>query len=93
MNTSFPVVKLTLEGMQHAIMMAFNDHVLKMDDDVQNAVKEYCTPKNVNAIIAAEVKRRVDESIASRIESYFKYGEGSKLIDEIVKKSMPKVTK
>ena len=83
-STNIPIVRLTLETMQHSILMAFSDHAAKMDADVQAAVKAMCTPENVARMISEQTNRAIEAAINEQIRSYYAYGNGARVIKDAV---------
>ena len=90
---NMPIIRLTVQGMEHSIQIALSEHSVQMDKDIQAAVKEFCEPGNITKIISKEVNFRLNDAIQKRVESYFKYGDGGQLIDDIVRRSLPTLDK
>jgi uncharacterized protein with PIN domain len=84
----FPVIRLELERMQMGIVTAITEHALQMDEQVKEAVKKFCTPENIQQILDAEVSRVLKQEIASTIDAYYKYGNGRKVIADLIKKKL-----
>lgn len=87
---SFPVVRLEVEYMKHAILHAFTEHTLKVDADVKRAVEAFCTPENIGAIVERAVNDTLREAINEEIEHFYRYGAGREAIKEAVLKRLEK---
>ena len=85
---SIPVVRLEVQYMKHAILSAFTDLQLKLDEDVKRAVDEFCAPGNVAAIIKRAVDASLKDAIESEIEKFYRYGAGRAAIAEAVQKRL-----
>lgn len=82
---NMPILRLELEGMKHSIAMAFTEYHMQVEQDVQEAIKNFCTPENLKGIINQEVQKAVTDCIQSAIKGYFSWGgEGRKAIAPIV---------
>lgn len=88
METPIPVVRLEVEYMKQAILHAFMDRQLKLDEDVNRAVDEFCRPGNIAAIIKRAVDDSLKEAINSEIEKFYRYGAGRAAIADAVQKRL-----
>ena len=87
---TFPMIKLELGGMRRAIIMAFQDEQLKMDEDVQKAVDAYCNSGHLKELINKEVYQTLDQAIKKEVNDFFMWGEGRKVVAAAVKEKLLK---
>lgn len=87
---SIPVVRLEVEYMKHAILHAFTEHTLKVDQDVKAAVEHFCRPENVRAIVAQAVDSVLKDAIEGEIRDFFMYGAGREALAQAVKDRLNK---
>lgn len=78
--STFPVLRLELQGMRQALHFAFSEHQARVDDQVNAAIDAFCTPENLARVIDEEVNRVLKEAIQGAIKSFFTYGEGRDVI-------------
>lgn len=89
MSESGPfIVRLSLEGMKHSIETAISQHLTSMDADIQRAIDEICTPQYVAKAIQEEAEKVIAQTIKDQIANYYKYGDGAKVIKEVVNESL-----
>lgn len=74
--------------MRHSISMAFREHQVKMDEDVQMAVEAYCQPANISRIINEAATTALDNAIKEEVREFFLRGDGRKAVAEAVKESL-----
>lgn len=85
---TIPIIRLEVEHMKHAIISAFNDTALQLDEAIRNAINAYCQPENIQHVVTTEVKRVLDEVIKAEIKDFYQYGEGRKIVKDAVIKRL-----
>ena len=86
MNT--PIIRLEVESMKHAILIAFSEQTVKLDAQFKQALDEACKPSLVQAIITNAAKKYIKEALEQEVKSYFMYGDGRKIIESKVKERL-----
>lgn len=84
MNRSMPIIRMTLEGMQHTIIQCLHEQAAMMDEEIQRAVKEFVTPERIAKIVADGVENELKAAIDSEIRSFYSYGAGRQVIKQAV---------
>ena len=87
---SIPVVRLEVEYMKHAILHAFTEHTMKVDEDVKRAVEYFCRPENIQAIVGKAVNDVLKSAIEDEIRNFFMYGAGKAALADAVKRRLEK---
>lgn len=85
---AFPVVRLEVEHMKSAILHAFTEQQLSLDKDVQEAVKRFCTPENIAAIISKATDEAIRAAIETEVRQFFAHGGGRAVIKSAVEKRL-----
>lgn len=71
----FPMVKITLEGMKHAVMEAFTSQTIKWDEDVQkaldDAVANFDMREYISNIAATELRNQVQGVVRDAVAKAF----------------------
>ena len=82
----YPLIKLEIESMKHAILHHFNSY----QQDLSNCVKKEIESAIKNFDFASEVRKAVHQVISGTIDQYFKWGDGSKLISSAMNEALNK---
>jgi len=89
MNNTIPILRVELQHASHAIMIAIEDELLKLDKDIHEAVQAICTPEYVQKVVQQAVKTQLDAAITREVKNYFYYsGEGHAIIKKAVAKRL-----
>jgi len=83
-----PCVKITVEGLRHSIVHAFNRTQLQMDEFFRKAVDEACNPERLQNIITEESKKVIDEAVKAEVDSFYRYGDGREAVKTAVLKKL-----
>ncbi len=84
----FPIIRIQVEGMKHTIMLAMEQHLMKMDEDVKRAVEEACTPERVTAVIRNAAETEVKKAIESEVQNFYRSGAGRQAVRDAVAASL-----
>lgn len=79
-----PILKLELAGFRQTMMHALADYQGEISRCVSDQVSNIVTTEYFEGFIKSQVRETVQRSVKDAIESYFMYGEGRKMIDEVV---------
>lgn len=85
---AFPLIRLEVENMKHAIIAALTDHQMQMDADIQAAVNAYCTPENIQRIIREAAFGALDAAIKEEVDFFFRRGDGRTAVAAAVKEAI-----
>ena len=89
MSLPVPIIKMEIKQMQVAVMAVLQNYAAQMDEDIQKAVEEYCTPENLGLVIRQAAKQAIDLAVKEEIQSAFRYnGPGRLAIREMVEQFM-----
>lgn len=83
-----PIIRLEIERMKETIMCAISQRHIQYDEYLNSAIDKYCSHNNIQQIIDQQVAKVIDEQIRLNIDSFFRYGEGKKVIADAVVKSL-----
>ena len=61
-----------------------SQYMVQMDEDIQAAVEEACTPENVRRIIVTEAGREIELTIKNELHQFFAFGDGREAIRSAV---------
>lgn len=88
-----PKIKIEVERMKYSIIHAFSTH----NDEIKDAVEKGLDEAIASYDFAGEISRVsnavIGEVIKDCILNYFRYGDGRKLINDMVVKSIEKLNK
>lgn len=80
-----PIITLTVEGMKLALKAALQQRTVEVDEYVQKALDEVCTPENLQSIITANAQTEITRAIGQEVQAFFQYsGYGREAIKEAV---------
>lgn len=75
-------LRLDVEGLKHQMIHAFSKHSLEIEEQIKKACDNFLNSGELYLAVEREFYKAVNESI----KNYFSYGEGSRLVKEIVEK-------
>lgn len=84
------MIRFELEHIKQSVLAAFVQSKFEVQQLIENAVKLYCTPENLESVINATAKLEIDKAIQEEIRTFFQRGEGRKVIAELVKEKLLK---
>ena len=79
-----PIIRIELERMALTLNTMLSQELAKMDVDVREAVKHFCTPENIRRILNQQVQSAVEAGITSELSAFFRYGNGRKLLRKAI---------
>ena len=86
-----PTVRLEVEGMKHQVVHhlgKFHEDVEKhVGEEVEKALRRMDWQDEIQRLVTSLVK----DAVVRSVESYFRMGEGRRLVDHIVGEAMPKL--
>jgi hypothetical protein len=86
--SAYPIIRLEVEGMRRTITAALLEHQAKFDEDVINAVNDYCRPENIANVVRAAARTALDTAITEEVRNFFTYGKGRTAVAEAVKTTL-----
>lgn len=79
-----PIVKITVQGMEHAICHAMTEHFAKLDAECQKVIKQAVESFDYQGEVRRIVTEVMGKSLRSAIEREFYYGgQGYKAIEKM----------
>jgi len=85
-----PVIRLTIEGMQHTVAQALVEHATLVNTEIRKQVAKFCSPENIKAVTESLVRNEIERTLKTEIENYFRYGDGQKAIQAAVVRKFKK---
>jgi len=83
---NIPIVKITLEGMRHELMVALGNYMSNRDSDIAKSIDAAIKNFNIERVIDDALPQLVEETIKSIIqESVFRLRMDTRFRDEIKK--------
>lgn len=79
-----PRITMQLEGLKDTIQVAMIGQMDEINAYVQEATDKYCSQENLKELIEHQVKTIIDATIKENIDHYYRYGDGQKIIKEVV---------
>ncbi len=83
-----PQLKFEVHDMRERVIHALSVLQEKMDAEITQAVREYCTPENLAAIIQKTADKEIEAAIRGAVEDFFRYGPGRHVIKEAVETTL-----
>ncbi|NOZ67989.1 MAG: hypothetical protein GXP46_01770 [Deferribacteres bacterium] len=65
-----PILRFELEGLKRSFMAVLNDYNKELEQMVQKAMNEYCTPENLESIINAKAASIIRMIIEEEMERF-----------------------
>lgn len=79
-----PVLKVQLEGMRYQVMHAMMDHQEEISAAVEDALTQELADVDISSIVKGYLPGLIRDVVHKTIDSYFKYGEGQRVIAQYV---------
>ena len=77
-----PIIEMNIRGMEHHVRTALGNHQMKISSDIETAIEEFFSERNLSALIHGKVCEEVKKVMDKEIEHFFHYGEGRKVIQK-----------
>ncbi len=74
--------------MRHAMVHAFSEHLVGMDEAFEEAINKACQPEIVQALLDEAAKTYFRQALDEEVKAYLLYGEGRKLVKKQVQNRM-----
>lgn len=87
---NIPIISLKVEGMRHEVHTALTNYEAQMDQYVRETIDEVCSESNIRQLIKASVASEMNDAIKRAAESFYRYGDGNKIIAELVVEKLKK---
>jgi hypothetical protein len=87
-HESGPIIRLEVESMKHTMLYHLMQYSAQMDETLQKAVENFCTPENLETIIMNETSKVLDRVIREEVSRWFVHGEGRAAIKAAVEKRL-----
>lgn len=68
-----PIIRLTVERMKSSILMALTEQQVAFDEAARAAIDAFCSPENINAVVAAEVNEAIRGAVKDEVVAYFRH--------------------
>jgi N12 class adenine-specific DNA methylase len=85
---SMPIVRLEIESMKQTLMIAINQYLLNLDEQIKQAVEEACKPEKVQALLDEATARYLKEKVDEAVKYYLYVGEGKARILANIKQEL-----
>lgn len=90
----FPVLKLHLQGMEQTLAVAMSEYTLQLDEMLQTAIQDFCTPENLRRIVEEQAYQTLDTIVKESVKYWFLQSEdGQKMIKHAVAKKLKEEAK
>jgi hypothetical protein len=84
MMNNIPIIRLEIEHMKHAMLHAFADYQIHIDETLRNAVEAFCQPDNIERIVTKQVSDSLEQAIRDEVDNFFRWGKGRAAIKAAV---------
>lgn len=86
---NIPIIRLTVEGMKSAILMALTEEQMLFDQAARAAIDDFCRPESINAIVAEHVTQAINSVVSDEVRRYFNHSSaGRAAIREAVRERL-----
>jgi stress-induced morphogen len=89
----FPVVRITLQGMEQTVNHAMSGHLAKMDSDCQKAVKAAVESFDYAGEVRAMAQQMIRDAIKRALEKEILYGQTYTAIEKVAQEMIRKQVK
>jgi hypothetical protein len=80
-----PIIRLEVEGMKRTMLLALTEQAALMDKSIQQAVEDFCTEGNIDAIVRHEAQLQLNAALKEEVKSFFLWnGKGRAAVREAV---------
>ncbi len=86
---NIPIISLEVQGMKHTMKLALMEHAALLDKSIQQAVEDYCTEGNIQAIVQREARLQPDAALKEEVRRFFDWsGQGRAAVREAVMEAL-----
>ena len=86
---NIPIISLEVQGMKHTMKLALMEHAALLDKSIQQAVEDYCTEGNIDAIVRREARLQLDAALKEEVKRFFDWsGQGRAAVREAVMEAL-----
>lgn len=85
---NLPIITLEVAGMRNQMKMMLSQYAVQMDQHVQEAIDEYCTPEKLAHVVRTAASQALDQAIREEVDKFFRYGAGRQAVAAAVKESI-----
>ncbi len=86
---NIPIISLEVQGMKHTMKLALMEHAALLDKSIQQAVEDYCTEGNIQAIVQREARLQLDAALKEEVKRFFDWsGQGRAAVREAVMEAL-----
>ncbi len=86
---NIPIISLEVQGMKHTMKLALMEHAALLDKSIQQAVEDYCTEGNIQAIVQREARLQLDAALKEEVRRFFDWsGQGRAAVREAVMEAL-----
>lgn len=93
MSYEFPIVKIELQNMKQAMVVALADYQNEMAKSVEAQLQNIVDTFDYQEAVRGMAGQIIRDSIQKSLESYFRFGNGRKQLDELIYQSLDKIWK
>lgn len=88
-NMNLPIIRLEIDHMKQSLWVALSEYSTQMDENLKEAINEFCTPENIKRIITETANKVMAQTIKEEVTKFFIHnGEGRKVIAQAVKEKL-----
>jgi len=77
---AMPIVRLEVSSMKQTLAIAVTDHMAAIDEQVQEAIKQACTPENLLRVLQTAVDSALNEVITEEVVNFYRRGAGRAVV-------------
>lgn len=88
MSNGMPIIRVEIEQIRQQILYALSGYEAELNQLLRESIERYLTPENISRVVAEQVGPVIQNVIREETEQFYKYGEGRKIIREIVRKRL-----
>ena len=86
---NIPIISLEVQGMKRTMKLALMEHAALLDKSIQQAVEDYCTEGNIQAIVQREARLQLDAALKEEVRRFFDWsGQGRAAVREAVMEAL-----
>ena len=83
-----PIIKIELDNMKLTLHTMISQRTELFNDMIKKSLDNFCNEDHLESLIDEKVRSGVKSAMSESIDSYFRYGDGKKAVDEIVQERL-----